>query len=319
MTTTERVPGAEAQRPRDIPPRGWFQVLRRSFKEVGNDHLTLIAGGIAYSWFLALFPALIAAVLVYGLVVDPADVQRQVADLAGGLPSNAQSLITDQLTSITSQQQGGTGIAVAISIALALWSASAGMAGLVEATNIAYDEDETRNFVVKRGLALLLTLGFMVFLGVAVALVAVFPVVLEQVGGGIVVQVAAQVVRWLVLVLVVVVALGLLYRIGPDRDAPQVRWLSLGAVIATVIWIAASVGFSFYVDNFGSYGETYGSLAGVVVLLLWFWVTALVVLLGAEINAEAEGQTSRDTTTGPDEPMGERNAVKADEPPPGER
>jgi membrane protein len=205
---------------------------------------------------------------------------------------------------------------VAISIALALWSASAGVAGLVEATNIAYDEEEGRNFFVKRGLALMLTLGFIVFLAVAIGLVAVFPVVLDQVGGGIVVEVVAQVLRWLVLVLVAIVALGGLYRIGPDRAAPQVRWLSLGAVIATVLWVAASVGFSFYVNNFSSYGETYGSLAGVVVLLLWFWITALVVLLGAEINSEAEGQTAQDTTTGPPKPMGQRGAVKADQPPP---
>jgi len=309
-------PGAQAERPAQIPARGWFQVLRRSIKEVGEDHLTLVAGGIAYAWFLALFPGLIAAVLIWGLVVDPAQLEQQISDLAGGLPESAQPLVTDQLTSATSQAGSGGGIAVAISIALALWSASAGVAGLVEATNIAYDEEEGRNFFVKRGLALMLTLGFIVFLAVAIGLVAVFPVVLEQVGGGIVVEVVAQVLRWLVLVLVAIVALGGLYRIGPDRAAPQVRWLSLGAVIATVLWLAASAGFSFYVNNFSSYGETYGSLAGVVVLLLWFWITALVVLLGAEINSEAEGQTAQDTTTGPPKPMGQRGAVKADQPPP---
>ncbi len=309
-------PGEQAERPAQIPARGWFQVLRRSIKEVGQDHLTLVAGGIAYAWFLALFPGMIAAVLIWGLVADPAQIQQQISDLAGALPKSAQPLVTDQLTSATSSASSGGGIAVAISIALALWSASAGVAGLVEATNIAYDEEEGRNFFVKRGLAILLTLGFIVFLAVAIGLVAVFPVVLDQLGLGIVVEVVAQVVRWLVLVLVAIVALGFLYRIGPDRDAPDVRWLSLGAVIATVLWVAASVGFSFYVNNFSSYGETYGSLAGVVVLLLWFWITALVVLLGAEINAEAEGQTARDTTTGAEEPMGRRGAVKADQPPP---
>ena len=309
-------PGAQAERPAQIPARGWFQVLRRSIKEVGEDHLTLVAGGIAYAWFLALFPGLIAAVLIWGLVVDPAQLEQQISDLAGALPTSAQPLVTDQLSSATSQAGSGGGIAVAISIALALWSASAGVAGLVEATNIAYDEEEGRNFFVKRGLALMLTLGFIVFLAVAIGLVAVFPVVLDQVGGGVAVEVVAQVLRWLILVLVAIVALGCLYRIGPDRDAAQVRWLSLGAVIATILWVAASVGFSFYVNNFSSYGDTYGSLAGVVVLLLWFWITALVVLLGAEINAEAEGQTARDTTTGSPEPMGRRGAVKADQPPP---
>jgi membrane protein len=313
----QKVPGGQAETPGQIPARGWFQVLRRSVKEVGEDHLTLIAGGIAYMWFLALFPGMIAAVLIWGLVADPAQIQQQISDVAGSLPASAQPLVTDQLSSATSQAGSGAGIAVAISIALALWSASSGVAGLVEATNIAYDEREERNFFVKRGLALLMTLGFLVFLLIAFALVAVFPVVLEQVGGGTLVQVGAEVVRWALLVLVAVVALGLLYRVGPDRDGAQLRWLSLGAVIATVLWVAASVGFSFYVENFGSYGDTYGSLAGVVVLLLWFWITALVVLLGAEINAEAEAQTVRDTTTGDPRPLGDRGAVKADELPPG--
>jgi membrane protein len=292
------------------------QILRRSLKEVGTDHLTLIAGGIAYTWFLALFPGIIAAVLIWGLVADPAQIERQLSDIAGALPQNAEPLITEQLKAATSQPSGGAGIAVAISIALALWSASAGMAGLVEATNIAYDEDENRNFFVKRGLALLLTAGFLLFLLIAVALVAVFPVVLDQFSGGVVVRVAAQVVRWVVLVLVAVVALALLYRLAPDRDAPQMKWLSLGAVVATVLWVLASIGFSLYVSNFSSYGDTYGSLAGVVVLLLWFWITALVVLLGAEINAESEAQTAHDTTKGEPQPMGQRGAVKADDSPP---
>jgi membrane protein len=308
-------PGYAAETPREIPPGGWFQILRRSLKEIRNDHLTLIAGGVAYSWFLALFPGLIAAVLIYGLVTDPSQVESQVQDLAGGLPNDAQSLITTQLKSIAGGS-GGFGLGLLISIGLALWSASAGMAGLVEAVNIAYDEAEERNFVVKRGLALLLTIGFLIFLAVAVALVAVFPIVLSQLGSGLVVEIIAQVVRWAVLTGAVILALGLIYRVGPDREAPAVRWLSLGSVIAAVIWIGASVGFSFYVDNFGRYGKTYGALAGVVVLLIWFWITALVVLLGAEINAETEAQTVRDTTTGEPRPMGSRGAVKADEPPP---
>jgi len=161
--------------------------------------------------------------------------------------------------------------------------------------------------------------GFIVFLAVSVALVAVVPIVLNQLGLGIVATIAAQVVRWVGLVLVMSVALALLYRVGPDRDAPKLSWVSQGAVTATVLWVIASVGFSFYVDNFGSYNETYGSLAGVIVLLLWLWITATVVLLGAEINSEAEGQTARDTTKGEPEPMGQRDAVKADEAPPADR
>jgi membrane protein len=312
------VPGRNADKPTEIPAKGWLQILKRSYREISNDHLTLVAGGVAYSWFMALFPGMIAAVLIYGLVTKPSEVSAQVANLSGGLSHSAQTLITSQLKSIASTHSGGASIGLIISIALALWSASAGMAGLVEALNIAYDEDEERNFIVKRGLALLLTIGFIVFLGVAIGLVAVFPVVLSNLGTGIVVTVLAQIARLVVLVGAAVLALGLLYRVGPDRDAPAVKWLSLGSLIATVIWLLASLAFSIYVNNFSSYGKTYGALAGVVVLLLWLYITALVVLLGAEINAETEAQTVKDTTKGPEQPLGSRGAVKADEPPPAE-
>lgn len=313
---TQQAPGAQADSPTEVPAKGWIQITKRSVKEVGDDNLTLIAGGIAYSWFLSLFPMLIAAVSIYGLVVDPAEVQKQVASLPG-LPAAARDLIATQLTSITSASGGGMSLTLVLSIALALWSASAGMAGLVQALNIAYDEKDDRNFAVKRGLALLLTVGFLVFIAIAVGLVAVFPVVLRSLGAGVLISVLAQIVRWLVLVAAMGVFLALLYRVSPNRDAPQIKWLSLGAIVATVIWVIASIGFSFYVDNFGSYSETYGALAGVVVLLLWFWLTALVILLGAEINSETEAQTAKDSTTGPPKPLGERDAVKADEPPPG--
>ncbi len=313
----ERPPGSDAEAPTQIPAGGWLQVTKRSFKEIGNDNLTLIAGGIAYGWFLSLFPMLIAAVSIYGLVVDPAQVQRQVSNVASGLPPGARDIVTNQLQSITSSSGGGATLTFLISVAVALWSASGGMAGLVQAVNIAYDEKDERNFLVKRGLALLLTLGFLIFIAVAVALVAVFPLVLNQLGAGVLVSILAQVVRWLVLVLVMVVSLALLFRVAPNRDAPQLKWLSLGAIVATVIWVIASVAFSFYVANFSSYTETYGALAGVVVLLLWFWLTALVILLGAEINSESEAQTAQDSTTGEPKPLGDRDAVKADKPPPG--
>ncbi|MBA2456651.1 MAG: YihY/virulence factor BrkB family protein [Nocardioidaceae bacterium] len=309
------VPGAQADKPREIPFKGWVQVSKRAYKEMGKDHLTLIAGGVAYAWFLALFPGLIAAVLIYGLVTDPAQVQEQVGSFASGLPDSAQDLLTTQMENIA-KGGGGLSFGLIFSVALALWSASAGIAGLVEAVNIAYEENDTRNFAKKRGLAILMTLGFLLFIAVTVGIVAVVPIVLDQLGLGIVATIFIAIGRFLALVVIMLVALALLYRIGPHRDAPKVRWATPGAVIATLLWIVASIGFSLYVNNFGSYNKTYGSLAGVVVLLLWFWITALVVLLGAEINSEAEGQTARDTTTGPAEPMGSRGAVKADQPPP---
>jgi membrane protein len=314
--TSSPAPGSQADKPAEIPPKGWFQVLRRTLKEMKQDHVTLIAGGVAYSWFLALFPGLIAAVMIYGLVTDPAQVQQQIDSISEGLPQSAQELLSEQMTSIASTSSSSLSIGLIVSIALALWSASAGMAGLVEAINIAYDEEEGRNFFVKRGLALLLTLGLIVFLAISLGLVAVLPVLLGSLGLGAAAEIAAQVVSYVLLALVMMIALALVYRVGPDRDAPRLSWVSQGAVTATILWVIASVGFSFYVDNFGSYGETYGSLAGVIVLLLWLWLTALVVLLGAELNSEAEGQTAKDSTKGEPRPMGQRGAVKADEPPP---
>ncbi|MGI8702380.1 MAG: YihY/virulence factor BrkB family protein, partial [Nocardioidaceae bacterium] len=302
--------------PTDIPAKGWVQITKRSLKEVGNDHLTLIAKGVAFSWFMAVFPGLIAAISIYGLVQSPADVRSQVANLASALPSDAKSLITHQLQSLTTASGGALSISLIISVALALWSASAGMAGLLEALNIAYDEDEERSFVIKRGLAVLLTIGFLVFIAVAIALIGVFPLVTSLLGDRVFVRILLEIARWLFLLVAAIVALGLLYRVGPDRDAAAVKWLSLGSIVAAVIWVVASVGFSIYVDAFGSYAKTYGALAGVVVLLLWFWITALVVLLGAEINAETEAQTIKDTTKGPEKPLGQRDAVKADEVPP---
>jgi membrane protein len=317
--TTDQVPGVRAARPRQLTLRGWWQVLRRTVKEMGRDHVTLLAGGVAYAWFLALFPGMIAAVMVYGLVTDPAEVEQQVANVAEGLPSEAQTLLTDQMRSIASGSDQTLSIGLVISLALALWSASAGIASLVEAVNIAYDEEEGRNFFVKRGLSLILTLGFLVFLALSIGLIAVLPIVLDQVGLGVVATTLVEIVRWVGLILIAVLSVGLIYRIGPDRSAPKVRWLSVGAVTAVALWLAASVGMTLFVDNFGSYGETYGALAGVVVLLLWLWITALAVLLGAELNAEAELQTARDTTTGPPRPMGRRDAVKADRLPPQQR
>jgi membrane protein len=310
--------GHDAESPTDIPARGWWQVARRSMKEVGQDNLTLIAKGVAYSWFLALIPGLVAAVSIYGLVTTPDEVASQVANLSSSLPESAKTLITTQLESLAGASSGALSLGLVISTLLALWGASAGMAGLVTALNVAYDEQEERNFVIKRGLALLLTVGFIVFFGIAIGLIAVFPFVADELGGGLAVQIVVEIVRWVVLVAMGIVALGLLYRVGPDRDAPAVKWLSIGSVLATVMWVVASLGFAFYVNNFGSYAKTYGALAGVVVLLLWFWITALVVLVGAEINAEAEAQTIKDTTKGDPAPLGQRGAVKADQPPPPE-
>ena len=193
-----------------------------------------------------------------------------------------------------------------MAILAALWSASGGVGNIVTAINLAYDEVETRNFFKLKATSLLLTLGAIVFVLITFGLVAVVPIVLDALPLGVVGTILAQVLRWVLLLAVFAGALAVLYRVAPDRDDPKLRWVSLGSIAVTVVWALVSLGFSFYVDNFGSYDKTYGAIAGVIVLMLWLYLTCYLVLLGAEINSEAEHQTAQDTTSGEPQPMGER-------------
>ena len=306
----KEVPGGEAGKPTEIPKRGWLQIAKRGWAEAKADQVPLLGAGVAFYGFLALFPSLIAMVLIYGLVVDPATIANQVGQLTAGLPEDATKIITDQLT-LASTRETGAGIGVVVSILLALWAASGGMSNLMTAISTAYDEEEKRSFLKKRLLALGLTIGAIVFMVVMLGLVAVFPALADLIDNG-VVRVLLTIVRWVLIAALVATALAVLFRVAPDRDAPKMRWVSVGAVVATVLWLLASLGFSLYVANFGSYAKTYGAIAGIVVMLMWLWITAYAILLGAEINAESEQQTVQDTTKGPEAPLGERDAVKAD-------
>ncbi len=314
--TTTTAPGATADSPAGIPPKGWLQVARRGWAESSADQVPLLAAGVAFFGFLALFPALISLTLIWGLVSDPAGITRQVGTLTASLPPDARSVIEGQLDQLASAPAQALGWGLVITILAALWSASGGIGNLVTAINVAYDEQRKRGFVKDKLVALALTLGAIVFMAVVVALVAGIPVVFDLVGLGGGWRWLAEVVRWVLLALLVIAALAVLYRVAPVREAPKFRWVSVGAVVATLLWLLASAGFSLYVTLFGNYARTYGALAGVVVLMLWLWITSYAVLLGAEINAEAEEQTAKDTTTGPAEPRGRRGAVKADSLPP---
>ena len=310
---TEQLVGKDAEKPTEIPPRGWWQVVRRAFKESSADNVPILAAGVAFFAFLAIFPAIIAAITLYGLVADPETVAAQVRDLSAALPEQAQPILADQLQSVASASGGALGFGLVVSLLAAVWSASSGTGNLLKAINIAYDEDESRGFLKVRGIALALTLGAIVFVLLTLALVAVVPVVLNVLPLGQVGTILAQVLRWVLLVALVVAALAVTYRIAPDRDQPRFSWVTTGSLVATVLWIIGSVAFSLYVNNFGSYNKTYGAIAGVVVLMLWLYLTSYIVLLGAEINAESERQTRADTTRGASAPMGERGAAAADE------
>lgn len=304
--------GRDADAPSEVPAKGWKDVAMRVKGEVKDDQVPLMSAGVAFYLLLALFPALAALVSLYGLFADPAQVSQQVSDLTGTLPQDAQSLITDQLEKVTEKAQG-VGITLAVSVAAALWAASSGVKHLIGAVNAAYDEKETRKFLKLRGLSLALTVGAVLFATVALGVIAVLPAMAEELPFGEVAKTLVHIASYVGLAAGFAVGLAVLYRYAPDRDAPKWRWVSWGAAIATVVWILGSIAFSVYVSNFGSYGETYGSIGAVIVLMLWLAVTAFAIILGAEINSEIEAQTAKDSTVGHPEPMGTRGAVKADQ------
>jgi membrane protein len=311
-TATEPGRGREATAPTEIPPRGWKDILTRVRLEVKRDRVTMLSAAVAFHALLALFPALVALVSLYGLIADPSSIDRQVNDWLGTAPREVRELLTAQLKAITENSGAAAGAAIVIGTVVALWSASSGIAHLIEATNIAYDEEETRSFVTRRGLALALTAGAVVFMLTSLVLITVLPAVLADTGLGLFARVFAGILRWVLLIVGMMFALSVLYRYAPDRDHPQWTWTSPGALLATMLWVVASAVFSIYTANFGKYNETYGSLGAVVVLMLWLFFTVLCVIAGAELNAEMERQTREDTTQGAPMPLGERDAEVAD-------
>lgn len=304
--------GRSAKVPTSIPLSGWKDVLRRAWAETGKDNISLIAGGVTYFVLLALFPALTALVSLYGLFSNPQQVEQQVHSLSGVLPGGAQQVIGGQLHQLASSSHGALGIGLALSVLIALWSASRGMAGVINALNIAYDQPEDRGFIRRTLVALALTLGLLVAGIVAIALVAVLPAITSAINLGGVVTWAARILEWPLLAVVIAFVLAVLYRYAPNRKTAKWEWASPGAVLATVLWIVGSILFSVYVANFGSYNKTYGSLGALIGMLAWIYLSSYVVLFGAEVNAEAERQTRKNSTTGPDKPMGERGAQAAD-------
>ncbi len=304
--------GRDAEAPSHIPAAGWKDIARRIRSEISDDRLVLSAAGIAFYAFLALIPALAVLVSVAGLVLDPDKVTERTQDLFANLPEEARALLVDQLETVAGRAGGALSLSVVVGVLLSLWSASGGMGHLIEGVNVAYDEHDHRGFVAKRALALAFTLGAIVFVVFALLGLAALAPILDALGLRGWLDAIVQSAFWLVLVAGFAVGLGLLYRYAPDREEPRWRWVTWGSAVAVTLWVVASLGFRIYAANFGSYDKSYGSLAAVAVLLTWLFITAFVVLLGAEINAEIEHQTARDTTTGPDRPLGQRGAVMAD-------
>ncbi|MDQ3661488.1 MAG: YihY/virulence factor BrkB family protein [Actinomycetota bacterium] len=287
----------EPDSPTELGPRDWFQTLKRTAVEMKQDRVTLTAGGLAYYWFLALFPALIGAVGMIALLqLDPRVVQDILDGIRSALPPGASSVLSDAVNSAT-ESSTGAGRAAIIGLVIALWSASSGMGALQDGLNVAYDVPEDRKFLPKRAIGILMLLLMLLFGVVPATLILFWKPLGEFVNGLVPLPSALFDIIWLVAIgAVAIMSLSVmfaaLYFLGPKRPSPRWQWVSPGGIIAVLIWLAATVAFQFYVTEFGKYAKTYGALAGVVILILWLFITALAVLIGGELNAELERQAA---------------------------
>ncbi len=304
--------GRSASSPTGIPGKGWMDVLWRIYNQLQNDRLLAVAAGVVFYMLLALFPALTALVSLYGLVSDPAEINAQLSLLAGVVPNDVVAIIRDQVTRVSEARSGSLGLGFLIGIAFTLWSTNGGMKAITDSLNVVYDEREERSFVILTLVSFAFTIGSLVFVVLAISAVVITPLVLPWLGMESLSERIISLLRWPALLIVVLLWLALLYRYGPCRTAAQWRWLSIGSVFAALCWLAVSSLFSWYLSNFANYNATYGSLGAVIGLMMWLWVSVIVILFGAELNAELEHQTAEDTTVRPEQPIGERGAVMAD-------
>jgi membrane protein len=286
---------------REVRPETLFQIAVNILMRIGSDNLLLVAAGVAFYAMTAIFPAIAAFVSIYGIFADPRQVETQVADYSGLIPPASLRLLAEGLQGFVSKSNSTLSFALIVSIFVALWSAKAGISSLMTGLNIANETTEKRNIIVQQGTALLLTFGAVMFAGFALAAIALLPIIVDVLPLTDSGKAGLGLGRWPLLAVLICFALAVLYRFGPYRERAKWRWITLGSVIATALWLGGSGLFSFYVSRFGSYDKMYGSLAAPVVLLLWFWLSALVVLVGAEIDAEmahADGKAARELPKG---------------------
>jgi membrane protein len=304
--------GREAEKPTEIPWPGWKDILTRVKDEIGEDRVLLIAAGTTFYLLLALVPTLTALVSIYGLFADPATVEQHLASLEGVIPGGGMDILRDQLHRLAAQESGSLSLAFIVSLAIALWSSNSGVKSLFEAMNVAYDETEKRGFIKLNLVSLAFTLAGIVGVIFAVGLVIVLPVVLKFIGLGSGTEWLIRIGGYVLLAALASLGVAALYRWGPSRALARWRWLTPGSILTVVVWLIASLLFSWYVTNFGSYNATYGSLGAIIGFMTWMWISVIILIVGAEINSEIEHQTARDSTTGPAKPLGARGATMAD-------
>jgi membrane protein len=304
--------GRLSSNPLQIPWTGWTDILWRTYQQIGEDRLLAIAAGVVFFGLLALFPAVTALVSSYGLFADPSTIGANLQQLALMLPEGTFQIVQDQIARVLTKGSTSLGATFLFGLGLAIWSANAGVKAMIDALNVVYDEEEKRGFIRLNLVSLAFTTGGIAALLLMVGAVVAFPLALDHLGLAPQSQWIVSLARWPLLLAILLAALAILYRFGPSRRAARWEWLSLGAIAAALLWIAGSALLSWYLSNFGNYSATYGSLGAAIGLMTWMWMSAIIVLCGAELNSEIEHQTVRDTTVGHPKPLGARGALMAD-------
>jgi membrane protein len=304
--------GRRSGNPLQIPSAGWKDILWRTYVRTGEDRMLATAAGVVFFGLLAVFPAITALVSCYGLFADPSTIAANLQTLALMLPDGSFQIVQDQIARVVMKGHTALGVTFLFGLALAIWSANAGVKAVIDALNVVYEEREKRSFVRLNLIALTFTTAGIAALLLMVGAVVAVPLLLDHVGLAPESRIIVSLTRWPLLLVILLAALGLLYRFGPSRRPAQWKWLSVGTLAAALLWIVGSALLSWYLSNFGNYSATYGSLGAAIGLMMWMWMSAIIVLCGAELNSEIEHQTALDTTVGRPKPAGSRGAVMAD-------
>ncbi len=299
----------------DFSLLAWWQILKRTYSKQNAHNLSLVAAGVAFYFLLAVFPLLTAVISLYGLLVTPEQLQSHMAHLVDVVPADSRYIVEEQLTKLTGNSDFALSWGVSLSLLLTIWSSSKGANALITACNITYNEPHGRMFLKGLLARLVLTIGIIAFVIAALLCISVLPEWISYLAGSVLNEKAATWLTWPVLIFLFNVALAALYRYGPHRRPAKWRWVTVGSAFASLVWVIASFAFSVYLNEFASYNKTYGSLGGIVILLMWFYLSAYIILLGAELNSATEYQTDKDSTAGEEKPKGERGAYVADHSP----
>ena len=303
--------GRHAKAPWQIPWKGWKDIFWRTYQQIGEDRLLAVAAGVVFYGLLAVFPAVTALVSLYGLFASPAAISDQLALLSGILPDSAVEILREQIGRLTANSSK-LGLGFIFGLAVALWSANSGMKAIMDALNVVYEEKEKRGFIKLNLVSFGFTLAGIGVLLLALATVVVLPVALNYLGSHNTTDQLLRFARWPLLIVVIIFGLAVLYRYGPSRREPRWQWISAGSVFAAVAWLVSSALLSWYLASFAHYDATYGSLGAGIGMMMWMWISSIVILFGAQLNSEIEHQTVRDSTVDGNKSLGTRGAVMAD-------